>query len=170
MDKITRLKEIEIPEISSLLFSRDEKISLCLVEKPNLLTLMNLKTGEGDQTRDIKIIQRSAAHFREIGTRLLNDRYGERVDIIDNDKRGKAKAIMLTVYQEWMAEDPNCSWVTLIDCFGQCGLHRLATSLEQHFQLPSSGQPDSEGTYYDIHIHTHENVISTLYITHRDSG
>ena len=44
---------------------------------------------------------------------------------------------MRELYEAWLAEDPNCSWVTLTDCFRQCGLQSLARSIEQHFGLPS---------------------------------
>ena len=92
---------------------------------------MNLTTlGE----RDINIIQRSAVHCRQIGNILLNDRYGDRFDYRD---REKAVDIVGEVYEAWLAEDPNCSWVTLTDCFRQCGLHSLARAIEQHFGLPS---------------------------------
>ena len=47
---------------------------------------------------------------------------------------------MLTIYKEWLAEDTNCSWVTLTDCFRQCGLDHLAYSIEQHFGLPTPKQ------------------------------
>ena len=98
-----------------------------------MLTLMNLPTSK----RDIKIIQRSAKQYRQIGIILLNDRYGDRVKVIEQEKLGKGEAITLTIYTKWLAEDPNRSWVTLTDCFRQCGLHSLARSIEQHFGLPS---------------------------------
>ena len=108
----------------------------CHTEKPDIATLVNLSTSEGD----IKIIQRSARQYREIGIILLNDRYGERVEAIEHDKRGQEEAIMLTIYKTWLAEDTNCSWVTLTDCFRQCGLDHLAYSIEQHFGLPTPKQ------------------------------
>ena len=70
----------------------------------------------------------------QIGNILLNDRYGDRFDYRD---REKAVDIVGEVYKAWLAEDPNCSWVTLTDCFRQCGLHSLARAIEQHFGLPS---------------------------------
>ena len=101
---------------------------------------MSLTTiGEGD----INIIQRSALHCLPLGNILLNDRYGDRFDYSD---REKAEDIMREVYMAWLAEDPNCSWVTLTDCFRQCGLHSLARSIEQHFDLPSPFL-DKEGMF-----------------------
>ena len=106
-----------------------------------MLTLSNLSTSEGD----IKIIQRSARPYRKIGIILLHDRYGERVDVIEQDKMWQSEAIILTIYTKWLAEDTNCSWVTLTDCFRQCGLDRLAYSIERNFGLPSP-LLDAEGT------------------------
>ena len=103
------------------------------LKKPNLLTLMNLKTSQGD----LKIIRRSAKHYHSIGILLLDDRHGDRVDVIIHDKMKQANAIMLTVYKEWIDEDPKCSWATLTECFRQCELTSLASSIEQHFELPS---------------------------------
>ena len=84
-----------------------------IIEKPNLLTLMNLSTSEGD----IKIIQQSAKYYRGVGTILLNDCHGDRVDVFEQDTRLQSKAIALQIYKEWLAEDPNCSWMTLNDFF-----------------------------------------------------
>ena len=105
-------------------------------------TLFNLSTSEGD----IKIIQRTARQYHEIGVILLNDRYGERIDVIKRDEEERAQDIMQEIYKGWLAEGTNCSWVTLTDCFRQCGLDRLAYSIEQHFGLPSP-QQESEGIY-----------------------
>ena len=104
-------------------------------------TLINMPTSEGD----VKIIQQSAKEYRQIGIILLHDRYRARVDVIEQEELGKGEAIMQTIYTKWLAEDPNCSWVTLTDCFRQCGLDRLAYCIEQHFGLPSP-QQELEGT------------------------
>ena len=97
---------------------------------------MNLSTSEGE----IKIIQQSAKYYRDVGTILLNDRHGDRVDVFEQDTRWKSEAMVLQIYKEWLGEDPNCSWMTLTDCFRECGADRLAYSIEQHFGLPSPQQ------------------------------
>ena len=68
------------------------------------------------------------------------------MDVIEQDERGQEEAIMLTIYKTWLTEDTNSSWVTLTDCFRQCGLDRLAYSIEQHFGLPTP-QQELEGTW-----------------------
>lgn len=99
-------------------------------------TLYNLPTSRGD----IKIIQSSASHYRHIGTNLLDDRYGERIDEIELEKSRRGRDIIVEVYKQWLAEDTNCSWATLTDCFRQCDLNNLALSIEQHFGLPPPQQ------------------------------
>ena len=103
-------------------------------ERPTLMNLMYLSTSEGE---GIDIIQESATSYRRIGTILLNDRYGNRVDIIESDMREKGEKIITEVYKEWMKEDPGYSWTTLTDCFRACNLNRLAHDIEQHFGIPS---------------------------------
>ena len=122
--------------------------------KPNLLTLMNLSTSEGD----IKIIQKSAKYYRGVGIILLNDRHGDRVDVFQQDTRWQSEAIVLKIYTEWLAEDPNCSWMTLTDCFRQCGADRLAYSIEQHFGLPSP-QQNPEGISILAYCFPFERII-----------
>ena len=115
---------------------------------------MNLSTSEGD----IKIIQQSAKYYRGVGTILLNDRHGDRVDVFEKDTRWQSEEIMLKIYTEWLAEDPNCSWMTLSDCFRQRGAHRLAYSIEQHFGLPSP-QQNPEGISILAYCFPFERII-----------
>ena len=97
-----------------------------------MMDLMHLSTSkEGG----INIIEASANYYHCIGTFLLNDRYGNRVDIIEGDKEEKIRKI----YKKWMNENPHYSWTTLTECFRACKLNRLAYDIEQHFGLPSPG-------------------------------
>ena len=96
--------------------------------------LLRLSTSEGN---DIKIIEESATSYRSIGTLLLNDRHGKRVEIIEKDERGKAEKVITEIYSKWMAEDENYSWATLTECFRECHLNALAYDIEQHFGIPS---------------------------------
>ena len=85
----------------------------------------------------MNIIEESASSYRHIGTILLNDRYGNRVDTIEHDARGKTEKIITEIYKKWMAEDQHYSWTTLTECFRACGLNRLAYDIEQHFGISS---------------------------------
>ena len=131
-------------EITNLLSTRTSEthayIDKVVMEKPNLITLTKLTTHTG---AEIKVIENSANYYKCIGAILLNDRYGERVETIENDLRGKGEAIIREIYKKWMREDTSCSWVTLAECFRDCNLHRLAGDIEEHFGLPS---PPPQGT------------------------
>ena len=100
-----------------------------------MVTLENLSTSEGV----INIIEETAHAYREIGTNLLNDRYGRRVEIIESNERGNVKRIMQEIYKRWIAEDEHHSWTTLTQCLRDCNLISLASTIEQHFGLPSPG-------------------------------
>ena len=56
---------------------------------------------------------------------------------IEHSLNRREMDIMREVYREWLAEDINCSWAELTDCFRQCDLNNLAYSIEQHFGPPS---------------------------------
>lgn len=130
--------------------------------KPDLLTLMKLTSHQGD----INIIQSSANHYHDIGSLLLNDRYSDRVDVISDNNKGQVTDIMKEIYEEWLTEESNnCSWITLIDCFRQCGLYHLATSIEHHFE-PLLPLQDSNGRYYHATQHAQillSNVRASLF-------
>ena len=98
------------------------------------MILGNLRTHTG---KVINIIQESAHAYRKIGTTLLNDRHGARVDNIESDEQGKSEKIMRKIYQTWIAEDERHSWTTLTECFRDNNLNTLASDIEQHFGLPS---------------------------------
>ena len=99
--------------------------------------LIHLVTREG---KDIHIIEESAKYYRQIGTILLNDERGNKVDTIVDDTREKTETIT-EIYKKWMREDPNYSWVKLTQCFRKCSLNSLASDIEQHFGIPPP--PDS---------------------------
>ena len=104
-----------------------------------MVTLESITTRSGEI---INIIEESAATYHKIGTILLQDRHGRRVEIIEIDERWKSANIMREIYKQWIADDQHYSWATLTDCLRQCHLKTLAYRIEQHFGLPS---PPKEG-------------------------
>ena len=81
-------------------------------------------------------MQETAPHYRGIGTFLLKDRYGHRLQAIEMDKKTAADKIR-EVYVKWLEEDPYSSWATLCECFRECNLHTLALKIENHFHMTS---------------------------------
>ena len=97
----------------------------------------------------INIIEDSAYKFKEIGTILLNDRSGTRVDNIAASVRGNQVEAVREIYKQWMKEDVDYSWTKLTQCLRKCELNVLASQIEQHFGLPSSGRmPPTYKSFY----------------------
>ena len=119
-----------------------------------MVTLENITTRAGE---NINIVEESAPAYHEIGTILLQDRHGRRVEVIEIDERGRSMSIMRVIYRQWIAEDERHSWAKLTDCFRQCHLIDLAHRIEQHFGLPSP-LPLNECTY----------ILSVCYTNVRD--
>ena len=87
-------------------------------------------------------MQETAPHYHSIGTFLLKDRYGYRLQAIEMDRKTATDKIR-EVYATWLKEDPYHSWATLCVCFRQCNLHTLALKIESHFHMVSP--PSSPG-------------------------
>ena len=105
-----------------------------MTEKPDMVNLGNLPLCTGEV---INIIEETAHAYRKIGTILLNDRRGARVDAFEIDENWKSQGMMRGIYQQWIKEDAHHSWTTLTECLRDCKLHTLASTIEQHFGLPS---------------------------------
>ena len=109
------------------------------MEKPDLIKLQKLCTIQGEE---INIIEKSINYYARIGTVLLNDRYGEKVETIESDEGGRGEKIIRKIYQKWMRENMNYSWATLAACFRDCHLYDLARTIEMHFGLSPPRQSD----------------------------
>ena len=101
-----------------------------------MVNLGNLIMSSGN----ISIIEETAHAYRKIGTILLNDRRGVKVDAFEIDENWKSRKIMRGIYKQWIAEDEHHSWTTLTECLRDCNLNSLASTIEQHFGLPSPVQ------------------------------
>ena len=112
-----------------------------------MVNLGNLTTPTGE----INIIGETAHAYREIGTILLNDRHGVRVDAFEIDENWKSQKIMRGIYKQWIAEDEHHSWTTLTECLRDCHLNTLASTIEQHFGLPSPVQMNKGKIFTYIH-------------------
>lgn len=84
---------------------------------------------------DINIIQESAGKYKEIGTVLLDDRTGAKVNNIAVASRGVPEEAIRAIYAKWMREDSSYSWSKLTSCFKSCGLNTLASEIEFQFAL-----------------------------------
>ena len=98
---------------------------------------MKLPTHAGD----INIMEESAFKYRDVGTVLLNDGHGVRVETVTQATKGDTVEAIRMIYTRWIREDVGCSWLKLTQCFRDCGLNNLANTIEQHVGLPSPQQP-----------------------------
>ena len=114
-----------------------------------MINLRRLSTHNGV----INVVQQSAARYRDIGILLLNDRNGAIIHRIEESARGDPVVSVDMIYSQWIREDVDCSWKKLIECFRDCGLHYLASDIEQHFGLSS---PQQSMYYYK---HPTDSVI-----------
>ena len=99
--------------------------TLHLLGTPNIQNLGSLG--------GIEIIRETASSFNKIGSILLDDQYGHRVESLQGTEEEK----MATIYKEWLQNEKYPSWETLRDCFRQCQLHDLAGRIEKHVGIPS---------------------------------
>ena len=88
-------------------------------------------------------MEQSAPRYRDIGILLLNDRYGAIVEGIEVSARGDPLVAVDQIYAKWIRTDVDCSWEKLTQCFRDCGLNSPASTIEQHFGLPSPMQSKS---------------------------
>ena len=118
-------------------------LSIGMSERPDLVSLGHLMLHTG---KSINIIEETAHAYRNLGTILLNDGRGGRVDSLEMDENWKTKKIMRGIYKQWIAEDEHYSWTTLTECLRDCNLNTLASIIEEHFGLPPPVQM-KEGTH-----------------------
>ena len=88
-------------------------------------------------TGDIKIMEESAVKYSDIGTILLKDDHGVRVDTVTEASKGDPVKAIRMIYARWIREDVDCSWLKLTQCLKDCDLNSLANRIEQHFGLSS---------------------------------
>ena len=97
-------------------------------------------------------MEQSAWKYRDIGTILLKDRTGARVNAFREAASGDPVEAVYKVYSHWVREDEDHSWKKLAQCLRECGLNVLARDIEKHFGLPPP-HLSLEGILYGIKIY-----------------
>ena len=119
--------------------------------------LIKLSTSK----RDIRILEESAAKFRQIGALLLRDDTGAIVSGIAYTAFGNHVEAVRMIYEKWMREDEDHSWKKLIQCFRDVQLNSLARDLELHFGLTSPSDRGKVNVQGDtLPAVAHENIHS----------
>ena len=117
---------------------------------------MKLPTKEGD----LKIVEESACKYKQIGTILLDDKNGTKVETIKETVGNNLVNVVSAIYRRWMMEDVNYSWKKLTQCFRDCELNVLAMAIEKHFQLPPPHQPQEGALFLLTVIENQPHIIS----------
>ena len=85
----------------------------------------------------IRLVSETSAHYRAIGTLLLNDDSGAIVSGIELAAPGNPVRAVTKIYEQWIGQDEDHTWKKLCVCFREYELNSLAGKLELHFGLPS---------------------------------
>ena len=118
--------------------------------------LIKLTTSKG---RDIRILERRAVKYRDIGAILLKDDSGAVVKTIQETARDNPVVANRMIYERWIQEDEDHSWKKLVKCFTDVQLNPLARDIEQHFGLPS---PSSDQSMSMVHARSHTTQACAL--------
>ena len=82
-----------------------------------------------NENEGIKIIERASKQYQAIGTHLLNDTHGIKVNNIQSKTNGNIEA-MREIFCQWLQEDAQCSWKKLLQCLRKCDCKSLADEIE----------------------------------------
>ena len=110
------------------------KLYFCSI--PGLVKLQDLYKLSTSK-EDIRLLNETSAHYRAIGTLLLNDDSGAIVSGIELAALGDPVRAVTKIYEQWMRQDEDHTWKKLCVCFRDVQLNSLAGKLELHFGLPS---------------------------------
>ena len=119
--------------------------------------LIKLSTAEG---RSIRILERSALQYRDIGTILLKDETGAVVQAIQETARDNPVVAARMIYERWIQEDEDHSWKKLAKCFRDVQLNPLARDIEQHFGLPSPSDQSMFTAHAKLHATEHILILT----------
>ena len=69
--------------------------------------------------------------YKSFGIFLLDDKTGNRVDIIEHNCRGDAVNITMEILREWLnGKGTEVSWKNLIETLRKCKINSLADQIE----------------------------------------
>ena len=79
----------------------------------------------------LRVPQQVGANYSTFGIFLLNDMTGGRVDIIEDECRGKPERIVLKILQEWLeGKGLPVTWESLIQTLSDMGHSDLADQIQ----------------------------------------
>ncbi|CAI8021810.1 hypothetical protein GBAR_LOCUS12871 [Geodia barretti] len=103
-------------------------------DRPTLPLLKRFPTQSG---RTTNIVEGIGAKCRDLCTRLLRDDWGAVIKSMELEHRNNPCQIAETVFQRWLAEEPNASWAELVSALRSIGLGKLPRKIEKNLLPPS---------------------------------
>ena len=103
--------------------------SASVSDRPTLPLLKRFPTQSG---RTTNIVEGIGEKCRDLCTCLLRDNWRAVIRSMELEHRNDHYQIAETVFQRWLAEDPNASWAKLVRALRSIGLGRLAREIELH--------------------------------------
>ena len=94
-----------------------------------MVTLMKFHTLTGV----INIIEEVSPYYKKVGTFLLDDETGNKIDGIKLSCHDEVNEITRNIFKKWINEDLKATWSKLIQCLKNANLHALAKKLEDTF-------------------------------------
>ena len=98
-------------------------------DKPDMVTLMKFHTPNGD----IDIIEQVSPYYRKVGTFLLNDETGNKINAIKVSCHDEVNEITHNIFKKWINENPDATWSKLIQCLEYAELCSLAKKIKDTF-------------------------------------
>jgi hypothetical protein len=98
-------------------------------ERPTIIQL-TIILERGDGGNPVRISERIGAKYSDIGTYLLKDDHGGKMETITNNARGKIDAINREIFRQWLAGGATpVSWKVLVDALERAQLKALANDI-----------------------------------------
>ena len=86
----------------------------------------------------MKIIERASVKFQGIGTMLLDDKHGNKVQDIKSKTNGNVDA-MREIFCQWLRQGTQCSWAKLVQCLRKCDCEPLADEIDHALEKTKKG-------------------------------
>ncbi|CAI8021809.1 hypothetical protein GBAR_LOCUS12871 [Geodia barretti] len=131
VDLVTALREIELGALATEI---EDNLCRSQQDRPTLPLLKRFPTQSGHTTN---IVEGIRAKCRDLCTRLLRDDWGAVIKSMELEHRNNPCQIAETVFQRWLAEEPNASWAELVSALRSIGLGKLPRKIEKNLLPPS---------------------------------
>ena len=97
-------------------------------EIPKMEQLYLLVRSDG--RNDVRIIERIGANNHELGTKLLEDDHGVKMQTIEDNARGKNEKINHEIFRRWLTESKSeVNWKVLLDTLIKVKFKQLACDI-----------------------------------------